>query len=127
MEIEVVSFDRCEAISENPERALEILHKRQYLPYFIRNEKGEESTDETRYFYNLPEKNKAELEGKKGKPLDFKNQYYLQQFFTKMPTSFRQSSCNSDRLIFRAGSRSTWVYDLKMEKGYLRLFGQDDI
>jgi hypothetical protein len=28
MEIEVVSFDRCEAISESPERALEILHKR---------------------------------------------------------------------------------------------------
>jgi hypothetical protein len=44
-----------------------------------------------------------------------------------MPTSFRQSSCDGDRLIFRAGSRSTWVYDLKMEKGYLRLFGQGDI
>jgi hypothetical protein len=62
-----------------------------------------------------------------GKIKDFRNQYYLQQFFAKMPTCFRQSSCDGDRLIFRAGSRSTWVYDLKMENGYLRLFGQNDI
>jgi hypothetical protein len=44
-----------------------------------------------------------------------------------MPTCFRQSSCDGDRLIFRAGSRSTWVYDLKMENGYLRLFSKVDI
>lgn len=40
MEIEVVLFDRDLAISKTSERALGILHKRQYLPYFIRNEYG---------------------------------------------------------------------------------------
>ena len=40
MEIEVVLFDRELAISKTPERTLGILHKRQYLPYFIRNEYG---------------------------------------------------------------------------------------
>lgn len=44
-----------------------------------------------------------------------------------MPISFRQSSCDSDRLIFRAGSRSTVVYDLQMVNGDIKLFSVDEM
>jgi hypothetical protein len=150
MEIEVITFDRSIARTDKFATALLPTHKRQYLPYFIRDADGNESKDETRHFYKMNAKNEAELakqekdnkneaelakqekDNKNEKNEDeltkqekenrARNQYYLQQFFTKMPTCFRQSSCNGDRLIFRAGTRSTWVYDLKMENGYIRLY-----
>ena len=41
-----------------------------------------------------------------------------------MPICFRQSTDDPSRLIFRAGSRSNWVFDLRMYKGGLRLWSE---
>lgn len=48
------------------------------------------------------------------------------EFWNKHPSCFRQSSDNPARLIFRAGSRSNWIFDLKMVEGQLRLFSEED-
>jgi len=61
MEIEVITFDRSIARTDKYPTALLDTHKRQYLPYFIRDADGKKSEDETRHFYKMNAKNEAEL------------------------------------------------------------------
>ena len=49
------------------------------------------------------------------------------EFWNKIASSFRQSSeVDSTRLIFTAGSRSSWVFDIHMDGGNLRLYSRAD-
>jgi hypothetical protein len=46
------------------------------------------------------------------------------EFWNKMPTCFRQGSDDPSRIIFRAGSRSNWIFDLHLHEGEVRLYSE---
>lgn len=67
-----------------------------------------------KYFYAFP---KSDQENER----ENKN-----EFWNKQPTCFRQSSDDPSRLIFRAASRSNWIFDLKMIDGRLQIYSETD-
>lgn len=89
------------------DNCLEEHAKRQYLPFFIADADGKQQAQQT--FYSFPTNEKIEDE-------------QLQEFWNKQPVCFRQSSDDQSRIIFRAGSRSNWIFDLKLADGGLRLW-----
>jgi len=44
-----------------------------------------------------------------------------------MPTCFRQSTDDPSRIIFRAASRSNWIFDLKLINGQVRLWSDEEV
>lgn len=100
-------------------------HPRQYLPFFVQppeeskeNDKGFIDEMGDRVFYKFAGQDESEKDIEEQK---------LEMWY-KIASSFRQSSeVNSSRLIFTAGSRSSWVFDLQMHNGGIRLYSKADV
>jgi hypothetical protein len=58
-------------------------------------------------FYEFPESDKLEEEQEEKR----------MEFWNKTPSCFRQSTDDPSRMIFRAGTRSHWIFDLHMLEG----------
>lgn len=81
--------------------------QRQYLPFYITDSEGKHQGEQTFYAFPITEKIEDDQ---------------LQEFWNKQPICFRQSSDDPSRIIFRAGSRSNWIFDLRLVDGGLRLW-----
>lgn len=49
------------------------------------------------------------------------------QFWNKMPSCFKMASDGKGRLIFFAGSRSTWIYDLRLYNDQIQVWTKEDV
>jgi len=48
------------------------------------------------------------------------------EFWNKFPTVYKKSSDEVGRIIFNAGSRANWIYDLQLIDGEVRIFSKHD-
>ena len=48
------------------------------------------------------------------------------EFWNKFPTVFKKSSDDCGRIIFYAGSRANWIYDLQLINGEVKIFSKSD-
>jgi len=106
IEIEVWKWNDDSNCIERVESA-----KRQNLSRFIMDHDGK-SCSETETFYRTDQNGQA---------------VEKDSFWNKMPTSFTQATDDPSRIIFAAGSRGNYVFDLKMLNGELRLYSPDDV
>ena len=51
----------------------------------------------------------------------------LQEFWNKQPTCFRQACDDPSRILFRASTRSNWIFDLQLLDGDIRIYPQSKI
>ena len=49
------------------------------------------------------------------------------EFWNKFPTVFKRSSDDVGRIIFHAGSRANYIYDLKLIEGEVRIWSKKDV
>lgn len=49
------------------------------------------------------------------------------EFWNKIPTVFKRSSDDLGRIIFHAGSRANYIYDLQLLKGEVRIWSEKDV
>jgi len=89
---------------------LEIHAQRQYLHRYITDSEGQKD------FTNSP-----------FNPEEMCDENHEREFWNKLATSFKKSSDNASRLIFAAGSRGNFVFDLQMFNGELRLYSNADV
>lgn len=113
------------------DKKFEVTTKRQYLPFFIQMPEDERNLEDEFYERLRDKDTKVEdrvfykFKDRTEKEADIEDQKL--EFWNKIASSFRQSSeVNSSRLIFTAGSRSSWVFDLHMVGGNLRLYSRAD-
>ena len=99
---------------------------RRYLKDFILehsksyNERGFYTVRE-----NLNQKKKEQNEA--SDDAEFEKKDFVDELWKKQSTSFFESSDSPQRLIFCCGSRSNYVYDLKLENGLIKLYTPEDI
>jgi hypothetical protein len=84
---------------------------RVFLRYLIRDKKEQSAT-----------KNKFYVE----RIMNLEHDKEDQEFWLKQPTCFKQSTDRPEHLLFQAGTRSMYIFDLKLVNGILRLYTEKD-
>ena len=111
---------------EDTKNELKLTADRQYLKDFIKENSKSYSA---RGFYTVRENALAKSKGfgESNDDKEFVEKDFVDELWKKQATSFFESSDSPQRLIFCCGSRSNYVYDLKLENGLVKLYTDEDI
>jgi hypothetical protein len=80
----------------------------------------------------------ADTSNQNGPKKDWENSFYVDrlmnynhdkedsEFWLKPPNVFSQSTDRPDRIIFAAGKRGMYIFDLKLEKGQIKMWSEQE-